>query len=339
MGKDYYKILGVDKSAKEDDLKKAYRKLALKYHPDKNKEAIAQEKFRDIAEAYDVLSDLDKRAVYDQFGEEGLKAGIPPGGGGPQFSDGMHFGTGGFHGGYKFTKNPEELFTNLFGGSSFGDIFMSGGMDDDIQGFSFGMSGDGSGQHYRRSAGSKRQPQDSPIQQIIQVTLEELFRGCTKKLKITKKIMDERTHSMKQEDKILTVDIKPGWKAGTKVTFQKEGDQLPGHIPADIIFTIQEKSHSMFRRDGNDLYIKARISLLQALTGSMIQIPTIDGPTIQVPVNPIIKPGDTKALQGYGMPISKSPGGRGSMILEFDIIFPNSLTESQRSQLKSILSF
>jgi DnaJ family protein B protein 4 len=359
MGRDYYKILGVDRSVKEEDLKKAYRKLALKYHPDKNKEEGAQERFREIAEAYDVLSDSEKRTIYDQYGEEGLKAGIPPGGAGFDFGggSGMRFaGNGAGFQGYRFTKNPEDIFANLFGGGSpFGDMFgMQDGMDDMGGGFGFHMGGmpEGMGGFRRTTGGSRKHTsgtsgsrsssasqvsQDPSIQQTIQVTLEELFQGCTKKLKITKKVADEQKGTVKQEDKILSLDVKPGWKSGTKVTFTKEGDQLPGRIPADIVFTIQEKAHNIFRREGNDLHIKTKLPLVQALTGAMIQVPTIDGPMIQVPINPVVKPGDTKTLQGYGMPISKSPGSRGSMVLEFDIVFPTSLTENQRSNIRSAL--
>ena len=116
MGMDYYKILGVSKDAADDVIKKAYRKLALKYHPDKNTEPSAQDMFRQVAEAYDVLSDPQKRTIYDQYGEEGLKGGMPSGGGSP-FANGGGFSggpsAGGFH--YRFTQDPNDIFAQFFG--------------------------------------------------------------------------------------------------------------------------------------------------------------------------------------------------------------------------------
>jgi DnaJ-class molecular chaperone len=124
MGLDYYKILGVPKDANDDIIKKAYRKLALKYHPDKNTEPGAPEKFREIAEAYDVLSDAEKRRIYDQFGEEGLKGGVGgmPGGM-PNFggAGGMPGGAG-FH--YRFTQDPNDIFAKFFGGGAAGNYFL-----------------------------------------------------------------------------------------------------------------------------------------------------------------------------------------------------------------------
>uniref|UniRef100_A0A915HWC6 J domain-containing protein n=1 Tax=Romanomermis culicivorax TaxID=13658 RepID=A0A915HWC6_ROMCU len=122
MGKDYYKILDVPRSANDDDIKKAYRKMALKYHPDKNKSPGAEEKFKEIAEAYDVLSDSKKKSIYDKFGEEGLKGGVEGGPGGGA-SGGP--GAGGYH--YTFTGDPREIFSQFFGGQDPFASFFSGG--------------------------------------------------------------------------------------------------------------------------------------------------------------------------------------------------------------------
>lgn len=120
MGKDYYKVLGIQKGAADDDIKKAYRKLALKYHPDKNKAPGAEEKFKEIAEAYDVLSDAKKREVYDKYGEEGLKGGIGGNGG----FGGAGPGPGGFH--YTFTGDPRKIFSQFFGGEDPFAAFFAG---------------------------------------------------------------------------------------------------------------------------------------------------------------------------------------------------------------------
>lgn len=276
MGKDYYKILGVQRGAGDDELKKAYRKMALKYHPDKNKSPGAEEKFKEIAEAYDVLSDEKKRQIYDTYGEEGLKGGLGGGGGGGP--DGANFT-------YTFHGDPHETFRMFFGDENpFDNIFasfgggmpggMSGGMpggnrmfsfhtgnnDMEIDDDPFAMFGGGGGQRsFSSMSGQKRQ--DPTVTYDLAVSLEDIFRGITKKMKITKKVLGQDGRSTWTEDKMLSINIKPGWKEGTKVTFPKEGDQTPSNIPADIVFVIKDKPHPTFKRDGSDIKYKATIGL------------------------------------------------------------------------------
>ena len=273
MGKDYYKILGAARNATEDEIKKAYRKMALKYHPDKNKSPGAEDKFKEIAEAYDVLSDPKKKEVYDKYGEEGLKGG---GGGGP---GGMP-GEGGNYT-YTFHGDPHETFRMFFGGQDpFASFFpfgenMGGGSrggfhnftthghdpmetdDDPFSGFG-GGHGFGPGM---RAGGSRQKRQDPPVTRDLQVSLEDIYRGTTKKLKITRNILNQDGRTTRAEEKVLNVDIKPGWKAGTKITFPKEGDQTPNNIPADIVFVIKDKPHAVFKRDGSDIRYKVKIGL------------------------------------------------------------------------------
>lgn len=269
MGKDYYKILGIARNASDADIKKAYRKMALKYHPDKNKSPNAEEKFKEVSEAYDVLSDKDKKEIYDKYGEEGLKAGGGSSGGG---SSG---GGPGFT--YSYHGNPHETFKMFFGDENpFENFFNFGGpggsqfrtshfgpmghesMETDDDPFGFGMSGGHSGMGMPR-----RKQQDSAVVRDLQVSLEDIYKGCTKKLKITRKVLNADGRTTRMEDKILTIDVKPGWKAGTKITFPKEGDQAPHKVPADIVFVIKDKPHPMFTRDGSDIKYKATISLKQ----------------------------------------------------------------------------
>jgi len=270
MGKDYYKSLGINKDAKEDEIKKAYRKMALKYHPDKNKSPGAEEKFKEIAEAYEVLSDPKKKEIYDVHGEEGLKGGGSPGGGGG--------GAGGtFH--YNFHGDPHETFRMFFGDENpFGNMF-SGFGGPGMHGMGPGMGGprghhnmffntggdpmdiddDPFGGFGPRGMGRKRQ--DPPVVHDLQVSLEDIYRGTTKKMKITRKVANPDHRTTRVEEKVLTVDIKPGWKSGTKITFPKEGDQLPNSIPADIVFVIKDKPHHTFKRDGSNIIYKAKIGL------------------------------------------------------------------------------
>ena len=277
MGKDYYKILGVEKSASDEEIKKAYRKMALKYHPDKNKSPGAEEKFKEVAEAYDVLSDPEKRKLFDQFGEEGLKGGV--GGGAPG-------GPGGGTYTYTFQGDPQEMFRMFFGDGTGGDDDPFGGMlggmfgGRGVNGGSSKMffSTGGLGGHERmdvdddpfeafrnkrtgsfRQRGQKRQ--DPTITRDLPVSLEDVLHGTTKKMKITRRVASDDGRSMRSEEKILSIDVRPGWKAGTRITFPREGDQIPGSVPADIVFVIRDKPHPQFVRDGSNIKYRAKISL------------------------------------------------------------------------------
>lgn len=333
MGKDFYKILGVSKGASDDEIKKAYRKLALKYHPDKNKAPGAEDRFKEIAEAYEVLSDKKKRDIYDNGGEEGLKGGMP--------------GTGGeyFHG------DARATFAQFFGSSDpFGAFFGSdpsrmfethsmfmGGDDDIYQQMGMGQSqGAFRSQSFNAAPNRKRQMQDPPIEHDLYVGLEEVERGCVKKMKISR--MSMATGMPQKEEKVLNIVVKPGWKAGTKITFQKEGDQAPGKIPADIIFIIRDKPHPYFKREGSDIKYSAKVSLKQALCGTTVQVPTLSGE--KIPVNTqgeIIKPNTVKRINGKGLPFPKEPSKRGDLLVAFDIKFPDSLLSGTKELLSEIL--
>jgi len=121
--------------------------------------------------------------------------------------------------------------------------------------------------------GMGRKRQDPPVQYDIMVALEDIMKGTTKKMKITKKVLNPDGRTTRTEDKVLTIDVKAGWKAGTKITFPKEGDQTPNNIPADIVFVIKDKPHSTFTRDGHNIKYKMKIGLREALVGAQVQIP------------------------------------------------------------------
>lgn len=135
----------------------------------------------------------------------------------------------------------------------------------------------------------------------------------------------------------MKIDIKPGWKKGTKITFPEKGNQEPGVTAADLIFVVDEMPHAVFRRDGNDLVVNQKISLLDALTGHTFHLTTLDGRTLTIPVTDIVKPGRQLVIQKEGMPVSKDPTKRGNLILKFDVVFPSSLTLEQKSDLKRVL--
>lgn len=194
MGKDYYKILGLSKNATDDDIKKAYRNLALRYHPDKNKAADAEEKFKEVAEAYEVLSDKRKRDMFDKYGEEGLKGGVPGG----QGSDGNFY--------YEFHGDPRATFAQFFGNSSPFQAFFENMGGRDAQSTLFGFD-DGFG--FPMGASGKEK-QDPPIENDLYLSLEEIRTGCTKKMKINRKVLMPDGSSVR-EDKILFIGMNNIW--------------------------------------------------------------------------------------------------------------------------------
>ncbi|CAI0462718.1 unnamed protein product [Linum tenue] len=334
MGDDYYNILKVDKSASEDDLKKSYRKLAMKWHPDKNpnNKKEAEAKFKQISEAYDVLSDPQKRAIYDQYGEEGLND-IPPTGYG-NGSNGPN------------SRNAEDIFAEFFGSSPFG---FGGGATGGVgrsssrfQSESGATAGNGmfDSNNMFRSEGttttSTAPKKPPPVESKLPCTLEELYSGSTRKMKISRTVVDSHGRQA-QETEILTIDVKPGWKKGTKITFPDKGNEQPNQLPADLVFVIDEKPHDVYKRDGNELMINRRVTLAEALGGTTASIDTLDGRTLSVPVTDIISPGYELVVPREGMPIAKEPGNRGDLRIKFEVKFPTKLTTEQRAGLKRAL--
>jgi DnaJ homolog subfamily B member 4 len=138
--------------------------------------------------------------------------------------------------------------------------------------------------------------------------------------------------------KILEVAVKAGWKKGTTITFENEGDEAPGVIPADIQFVIGEKEHATFSRDGNNLVYNARLTLADALCGTTLRIATLDGRTISVPVSEVVSPGTEKVVRGEGMPIAKAPTTKGDLIVRFTVAFPAYLSDDKKAQLRRLLA-
>nr|ODN87502.1 chaperone regulator [Cryptococcus depauperatus CBS 7841] len=354
---EYYKVLGLSKDATEADIKKAYRRESLKWHPDKNpgdKRAAAEEKFKKIGEAYEVLSDPKKKEIYDQLGEEGLKGGGAPGGDGGGFG-GFPGGAGG--GGFTFhATDPNDIFNSFFssmGGSGGDDIFSS------IGGGGFGGSSRGGPRMRSTRMGggmggmpggfASESPSNPPppgeITKPLALTLEELYKGGTKKLKITRHL---RTGA--QAEKILEVAYKAGWKKGTKIKFAGAGNEDEYGQSQQVEFFLEnalEKPHNRFERVDDDLIIKLNISLSQALLGPdgggkiTKEVEQLDGRRIQVslPEGQIIQPGQETRVPGEGMPVSK-PGSvkkAGDLIVRWNVVFPSRLTPEQKKELRKVL--
>lgn len=195
-----------------------------------------------MSEAYDVLSDLRKKATYDKFDEEGLKNGIP-----------LEFGkSGSWSTPYAYHGNPDKTFRQFFGSDNPFAAFSENNLP-----LQFGVLSPG-----------ETKIQDPPIERDLHLSLDDLFHGCTKKIKISRKVMNDDGCTSSIRDKILTVAVKPGWKEGTRITFPKEGDQGPNNIAADIVFIVQQKPHPLFERQENDLIYHAQISLEMVRTNT-----------------------------------------------------------------------
>lgn len=310
MSKNYYEILGIPKTATDDEIKKAYRQLALKYHPDKNKSSEAEEKFKLVAEAYEILSNKEKRAAYDKYGNANIQ-------------DGGFSNFDNLNGPFKFTYhgNPFQTFASVFETDPF-RIFKG---DTHIEVDNFGDV----------SNLNKPKKQDPPIQHNLSVSLEEVLKGCTKKMKIIRKV--NSVGLVRREDKVLTINVKPGWKAGTKITFPREGDQNAGTIPADIVFIIQDKPDKTFKREGADILYTAKVSLKEALCGCRCKIPTLENDEFELKMNDVITPQTTRRISGRGLPYHKNPTKRGDLVVQFEIKFPNTLSEHQKRVISELL--
>ena len=356
-----YDSLSISPDAKQDEIKKAYRKAALKWHPDKNKDdPNASEKFKEVSQAYEVLSDPEKRKVYDQYGLEFLLSGGRQAPSGAEDAGTGGAGFGGMPGGFQgFSSGPGGGGTRSFhfstggdGGFNFGDpndIFAqfakqggSGGEDDDIFSMFSGLGGGRGGA--RRSSGmpgGMRQrpmtPEVTVVERALPVTLEELFKGTHKKMKIKRKTFDQATGKRSTQDKILEMDIKPGLKAGSKIKFAGVGDQEEGGVQ-DLHFIVTEKEHPTLKREGDDLRTVIELDLKEALTGWKRTVTTIDGRQLPVSGGGPTQPGYIERFPHLGMPLSKKPNERGDFIVEVKVTFPRSLTAAQKTKIKEALA-
>uniref|UniRef100_A0A7R9Y4B5 Chaperone DnaJ C-terminal domain-containing protein n=1 Tax=Micromonas pusilla TaxID=38833 RepID=A0A7R9Y4B5_MICPS len=241
-------------------------------------------------------------------------------------------GFGGGGGGFSASA-AEDIFAQFFGGGGTGGM---GGGGNPFGGFG-GMPGGMPGHHAH--GGGRARPRErkkaDPIEQSLRLTLEEMYYGCSKNLKLTRTVM--RGDVEQRVSETLTIDVKPGWKKGTKITFPEKGDEAPGVIAADIVFVIDEKRHPQFERDGNDLVKTVKVDLSEALLGANVFVTTLDGKSINVEVKEVIDPKYVKVLIGEGMPLSKSPNSRGDLKIKFEVAFPKTLDDDRRKKLREAL--
>jgi len=357
--RDYYEVLGVSKNSSPDEIKKAYRKLALKYHPDKNPgNQEAEAKFKEAAGAYEVLSNPSKKQKYDQFGHAGL---------GNQ---------GGFGGG---GMTMEDIF------SHFGDIFGGGGFEDF---FNFGGRG---------SSRSRRAVQRGTNLRIrVKLTLEEIAKGVEKKVKVNKLIVCQQcngsgssgsgsvntcqtcngrgqvsrvtstflgqmqttstcpncngegevitkkcptcigTGTVKGEE-VISVKIPPGAMEGIQLSLNGKGNAAPRNgIAGDLIIVIEEIPHEHFVRDDINIYYEHYLSFPEAVLGTTIEVPTLDGKArVKVPVG--TKPGKLFRLKNKGIPALNYPTHIGDLLIYINIWVPDKLNSKEKEQIQKLM--
>jgi len=362
MGKDYYSTLGVGKDASQEEIKKAYRRLALKYHPDRTKgDKEAEAKFKEAAEAYEVLSDPQKRQRYDRFGEEGLKGAFSGRGGGFSWEDFSH------------ANDFEDIFGNIFGSSIFGDFF-----------------GGGTSRRRRRSTETR----GADLRVTLKLTLEEIAHGGEKTIKIKKykrcsacsgtgaKPGTGRTtcpscngtgemHTQSRsffgtfisvqpctacngEGKIvsdpctvcggagrtrdtetITVNIPAGVSTGNYIPLKGQGDVGPkGGPPGDIILYIQELEHDLFERRDDDIIYELPISFTQAALGDSVEVPTLNGRArLKIPSG--TQSGKVFRMKGKGIQHLQR-GGSGDQLVRVWVWTPTNLSRSERKLLEEL---
>lgn len=353
MSKDYYEVLGVDRGADDATIKKAYRKLAMKYHPDRNPDnKEAEEKFKEIGEAYEVLSDADKRAAYDRMGHEAFKNG------------GMNGAGGGGFGGF---TDPMDIFAQMFGGG-------------------FGGFGGFGGGGRQRQADPRRPGAD--LRYDLDITLEEAAHGCDKTLEIERMVPCDKcgatgskdgASGFKQcptchgtgvvtrqsgffvqqstcpscrgagqtisnpcshchgegrvhKDVKITLHVPAGVDTGTKLRSSGNGDAgVHGGETGDLYVFIEVKPHDIFTREGSDLLCTMPVSFTDAVSGGVLTVPTLDGPSkLKMPAG--TQSGTIFRIRNQGIPALKG-GGRGDLLVEVQVETPTKLSSAQEKAL------
>ena len=310
--KDYYSTLGVQKGASQDEIKKAYRKLARKYHPDVNPDdPNAEEKFKEINEAYQVLSDQEKRQKYDQFGSQWKQ--YQQTGGRPEDFDWSRWSTQGQPGGQYRTVSQEEL-EQMFGGGL-------GGFSDFFETLFGGMGGARSARRpTRRAAPAQNMSKGQDIEHPVEISLSEAFHGTTRMLSF-------------EDGRRLEAKIPAGVKTGSKVRLSGQGGQ-GSRGAGDLYLKVTVLSDPKFKRDGDDLRIDQPVDFFTALLGGEVEVSTVDK-TVKLTIPAGTDSGKTFRLKGLGMPVLGNAKKHGDLYATMEVQVPKNLTDEQREKFKA----
>jgi curved DNA-binding protein len=312
--KNYYKTLGVEKSATKDEIKKAYRKLAMEYHPDRNAgDATAEERFKEINEAYQVLSDDDKRAHYDRLGsaysnwqQRGDRGGFDWG----QWNYGQP--GSGFPGGMRVEYEGD--LGDLFGGGGFSDFFSQ------IFG---GMAGSGGLDEILRGRGTRGRPAVSPrqYQSEMVISLQEAYHGSTRQVRIGERQFD--------------VKVPKGAKSGTKLRLAGAGPAGPDGKPTDVFLVIKISPDPRFERKGDDLYTDVEVDISTAVLGGTVEVPALNR-SVKLTIPAGTQPEQTFRLKGKGMPRLRANAQNGDLFAVVHVVVPKKLTDRQRELFEQL---
>ena len=300
MAEDYYQVLGVKKDASNAEIKKAYRKLAMKYHPDHTKgDKTAEEKFKKISEAYAVLSDKEKRKEYDTFGAEGFRQ--------------------------RFSQE------DIFRGFDFGDVFREFGFGGDF----FSGRGRGSGMRFNFGGGSPFGPQagqqgarmiGADLVYELPLTLREVAAGTTKTVSL-----QHQGYSQK-----VTVKIPKGLISGKKLRLAGKGSPSPvGGPPGDLFIQAKVLNDPLFRAEGYDLHMNQDLKLSEAVLGTQISVSTLDGKKLSLKIPPGTRPGTKMRMPGQGLPHMKSKK-MGDLYVKIQVRLPSRLTDEQKNLIEKL---
>jgi DnaJ-class molecular chaperone len=347
---DYYNLLGINKDASEEEIKKSYKKMALKYHPDKNPEnrEEAEMKFKEISEAYSVLSDSDKREIYDKYGKNGLDQ---------MMNDGP-------------SESPFDIFSNIFGGGGFMNMNMNmhhqnrrmkvepitNIINISLKDVYFGVTKNVTIKKNKICSGCNgvgglgKEICKGCKGQGIKVKIHQIGPGMIQQVQTTCDLCKGRRSTIKNKcvecngDRTITVDktfsitIEQGTVDREKTVLNSKGHEHPDHDTGDIVFMICIKNNTNFIRNGNDLTIKYNINLVDSICGTHVNIEHINNETVNYFEEGVIDKDYKKVITGLGMPIKRRDGYFGNLIIEYQITFPKiKLTDEQKSIIRSIL--
>jgi curved DNA-binding protein len=326
--RDYYETLGVKKDAPDKEIKKAYRRLARKYHPDVNPDdKQAEERFKEINEAYQVLSDSEKRKKYDQLGADWYR--YQQQGGRPGDYDWSRWSSGGGPGFNVRYGSPEDL-QDLFGGrgGGFSDFFnrifgMGGARTAGRAGGFESLYGNSYGGQAGNPYGGQASPQrGQDYQQEVELSLYEAYHGATRVLE--------------KDGRRLEIKIPPGAKTGTKVRLKGEGHPgLLGGQTGDLYLVVRVRADASWERKGDDVYTNVEVDLYTALLGGKVRVQTLSGP-VMLTIQPGTQNGKTFRLRGKGMPVLRHKGEYGDLYAKVDVRLPTELTPQQRELVEQL---